>query len=103
MQKTSQLQPYSLKDKARRNSLLKNNPYDSKQKIRQVHHHFFQGPSSSNIKIFWTVIAQKKKKFSIKDIFSNGEQIHRNLADMLRFTEEILTENSIFCAVSVTG
>ena len=79
MQKTSQLQPYSLKDKARRNSLLKNNPYDSKQKIRQVHHHFFQ------------------------DIFSNGEQIHRNLADMLRFTEEILTENSIFCAVSVTG
>ena len=64
---------------------------------------FFKGHLHQTSKYFGQSLHKKKKKFSIKDIFSNGEQIHRNLADMLRFTEEILTENSIFCAVSVTG
>ena len=43
----------------------------------------------------WTYTA-KKIKFSIKDFFSNCEQIRRKPADLVAFTEETLNGKLLF-------
>ena len=45
---------------------------------------------------------KRKMKFSFKDFFSKCDQICSFPVDLAIFTEEILTENFIFCAVNCT-
>ena len=45
----------------------------------------------------------QQRKFSIKDFFSKCDQIRRNPRIWSHLLKKILLENSIFCAVFLTG